>query len=516
MGNSKAKPVNNTHLVLEPEVKKAKCVICFEETKDGLKCKFNHLVCQECVTPLINSVVSDVGRLKDQCYDIRCPWIENGTQCRSESFNASVLRDYCDSDTLDRYVKVITDICRQNDHMTSSKIEPCKSVMPKLLDALNLRCPNHQCRTVMDPSPDGCCAVRCAACATYTCFLCFQACPDSTACHQHVRDCAYSPKPNELFISEIDRIPALKRIRVLALREVLAKEFIPTGWQSVNTSSAAKIDAQAVQLGAQLQKYASVTQSLLSIQQELYDVNLTPQVVLELDPRPVRRTNALHVDQNEEQQVQEQVQEPWRWRRRGLAALDRHPVGHAQHRQRPPTWRALALGVLTFFVVFAAFMYGFYILASVSNRSLVRGRHSDQYQHQQHQQHKPYNVENTETVPLTPYAVWYKDKHTDFTAHQSTQQKDTIDPNHMYSADYGTTHAQCPIQTPSTDRALQLATGLSCDGSEDSENTACEHLWQEPSAMVVFGEGLVQLTVMVCVLSMAVLFGCLVLDVVSK
>jgi len=110
------------------------------------------------------------------------------------------------------------------------------------------------------------------------------------------------------------------------------------------------------------------------------------------------------------------------------------------------------------------------------------------------------------------YITWHNQKHA----------VDTTPLDCPYSAVYS--YAQCDSPALLADRALQLATGLSCT-LEDSESTQsahsahsapCEHLWTEPSAMVVFGEGLVQLTVMVCVLSMAVLFGCLVLDIVSK
>ncbi len=525
MGNAKAKPVINTHLVLETEAEKVKCVICFEETKDGLKCKFNHLICQECVTPLINSVITDVGRLKDQSYGIRCPSIENGVQCQSDCFNASVLRKFCDSDTLDRYVKVITDICRQKNDSTSPRPELSESVIPKLLDALNLRCPNKQCRTVMDPSPDGCCAVRCAACATYTCFLCFRACKDSTSCHQHVRDCVYSPKPDELFISESDRKPALKRIRVLALREVLVTEFLPVGTFFVYPPGSAGIDIQALRLGVLLQRYPGVSQYLVSIQQELYDVNLTPEEVLELDPRPVRHTEfAQHhapegqePERGVEEDQQGQEQDPGH-RRRGPAPQPphpplQHPAPAAQRPQQPPTWRAVALGVLTFFVVFAACMYGFYILASVTNRTTLQGRHSPPPQpHQPPQQQQSYIDDQCEPSAPSPYITWYQQK----------RAVGTTSLDCPYSAAYS--YAQCASPALLADRAQQLATGLSCT-LEESDSTpsahsahsaSCEPLWTEPSAMVVFGEGLVQLTVMVCVLSMAVLFGCLVLDIVSK
>eukprot|EP01032_Pedospumella_encystans_P011113 gene11113-12950_t len=360
----------------------------------------------------------------------------------------------------------------------------------------------------MDPSPDGCCAVRCAACATYTCFLCFQACKDSTSCHQHVRDCVYSPKPDELFISEVDRIPALKRIRVLALREVLGTEFLPVGSYLVYPPGSAAIDVQALRLGVLLQRYSGVSQCLASIQQELWDVNLTPQEVLELDPRPTRHTVvAQHLAQEEQEPEQDVVEDQQRGpaAARGAPVHQQHPPAAQRLHQPPPTWRAVALGVLTFFVVFAAFMYGFYILASVTNRTSLQGRHSPPSQPPPQQ----FNDARCEPSSHSPYITWHKHKHAEGTT--------TIDC--PYSMAYS--YAQCDSPVLWADRALQLATGLSCalddsDSTQDIHSAPCEHLWTEPSAMVVFGEGLVQLTVLVCVLSMAVLFGCLVLDIVSK
>eukprot|EP01032_Pedospumella_encystans_P010298 gene10298-12050_t len=360
----------------------------------------------------------------------------------------------------------------------------------------------------MDPSPDGCCAVRCAACATYTCFLCFRACKDSTSCHQHVRDCVYSPKPDELFISEVDRIPALKRIRVLALREVLGTEFLPVGSYLVYPPGSAAIDVQALRLGVLLQRYSGVSQCLGSIQQELWDVNLTPQEVLELDPRPTRHTVVAQQLAQEEQDPQQDVAED----QQRAAAPARGPPLHQQpppavqrQIQQPPTWRAVALGVLTFFVVFAAFMYGFYILASVTNRTSLQGRHLPQSQPPPQQN----NDERCEPSSHSPYIAWHKHKHAEGTT--------AIDCPYNMAYSY----AQCDSPVLWADRALQLATGLSCalddtDSTQSIHSAPCEHLWTEPSAMVVFGEGLVQLTVLVCVLSMAVLFGCLVLDIVSK
>ena len=43
-----------------------------------------------------------------------------------------------------------------------------------VIEALTLKCPN--CQAALDPNPDGCCAMRCAApgCGVYFCWLCFR------------------------------------------------------------------------------------------------------------------------------------------------------------------------------------------------------------------------------------------------------------------------------------------------------------------------------------------------------
>jgi hypothetical protein len=43
-----------------------------------------------------------------------------------------------------------------------------------IIEALTLKCPN--CRTALDPNPDGCCAMQCMApgCGKYFCWLCFR------------------------------------------------------------------------------------------------------------------------------------------------------------------------------------------------------------------------------------------------------------------------------------------------------------------------------------------------------
>lgn len=457
-------------MVVEAEVTKDKCVICFEEEKNGLKCEFNHQICQECVKPYVASIVNDIGRLKDQGYCIRCPVVENRALCKSIPLNASTILEYTNDDTLNRYVRTLSSVCQKNSNTSVSSSSEKSSVVPKLLDSLNLRCPNRQCRVVMDPSPDGCCAVRCASCATYTCFLCFQICRDGSSCHQHVRDCVYSSKPDELFIPETDRMLAHKRVRVLALRTVLAQEFLPAGvnlvtaQDAVNTES---LDVQSMKLGEALGRNNAALRCLDGIQFELRDVHLTPQEVITLDTLPVGKQPPQLASLEEQER-----------RRRGAVGVPAQAarVFGGYNPNLNHTRRAAAFSILTFFVVFAAFLYCINLLASISNRHLDGDRGSAG-ESRAHFDNFPV------LVPCSAPAGAYS--HFD---------------------------QSCNLTALSLSRVATLSAGLPCDAADES----CNPLWEEPSLVVFCGESLVQLTVLLGALGMAVLFGLLVLDVARR
>lgn len=401
--------------------------------------------------------------------------------------DASTILLYSNAHTLDRYVSTLSSLCQSNSETASSEFSDKSSVMPKLLDVLNLRCPNKQCGVVMDPSPDGCCAVRCANCATYTCFLCFQICRDGSACHQHVRDCVYSPTPDELFLSEAARIPAHKRIRVMALRAALAREFLPSAVNLMAAQSTDNPDSHSMKLAEELTQNSAVARCLAGIQTELRDVSLTPQEVLTLCTHPVGKQPPQLAT----------LEEQARRRREALAGHQVNPRDVAVPAQAARvfggynpnlnhTRRAAAFSILTFFVVFAALMYCINLLASISNRHLDGSNESLSGGDRAFFDNFPV------LVPCTAPSVGGSDGGVD-----------------VYDS--------CNLTALSLARAAALSESLPCLPGDPSP--ACSIATgsdEEPSLMVLCGESLVQLTVLLGALGMAVLFGLLVLDVARR
>lgn len=493
MGNSKSKQGVNTDLVVEPVVRKDKCVICFEEGKEGLKCEFNHQLCKECVKPYVTSVISDIGRLKDQGYCIRCPAVENRVQCKSMPLDASTILLFSNAHTLDRYVSTLSSLCQSNNRAALSEFSEKSSVVPKLLDTLNLRCPNKQCGVVMDPSPDGCCAVRCASCATYACFLCFQICRDGSSCHQHVRDCAYSPTPDELFLSEEARIPAHKRIRVMALRAALAREFLPSAVCLMAAQSTSCPDSHSMKLAEELAQSSAVARCLTGMQTELRDVSLTPQGVLTLCTHPVgKQPPQLATLEEQARRRREALQGQANPRDIAVPAQAARVFG-GYNPNLNHTRRAAAFSILTFFVVFAALLYCINLLASISNRHLTGGNDKSGQE-----ESRAFFDNFPVLVPCTAPSV----------GGVGSDDSSGTDSSGMDAYD------SCNLTALSLARAAALSESLPCLPGDPSPQ--CSAAFEEPSLMVFCGESLVQLTVLLGALGMAVLFGLLVLDVARR
>ena len=92
-----------------------------------------------------------------------------------------------------------------------------------IVDSLTLRCPNTYCSVALDPSPDGCCAMRCVTCGKHFCWLCFQIQTDNGNNHNHVRNCGENPKPGNLFPKK-DLVEIVhKQRRIEAVRKCLMK-----------------------------------------------------------------------------------------------------------------------------------------------------------------------------------------------------------------------------------------------------------------------------------------------------
>jgi hypothetical protein len=283
MGNSKVPlPMSkqNNEGVHPPH----KCSICLDQGSNGLHCENGHTICRNCLTPYIETTSQDAGKLKDGLYVIECP----EPDCDSRPYNVAELIQHGGSaHSVNSYVSTLVEICKHKENNSAKETESKRQMVPHLLDALNLKCPNRSCRAVLDPTPDGCSAVRCAACATYACFLCFMACDNSSSCHRHVRECVHSPSPQNLFISELLRQPVHKRIRVIQLRKVLSKALLRDcgPWASGLPHDAAG-NTQSNEQGKLLRTKAKARRYLETIAPNLIDVGITPEDVFSLDVRP--------------------------------------------------------------------------------------------------------------------------------------------------------------------------------------------------------------------------------------
>lgn len=352
MGNTKSTGVNTEDSL----VKERKCIICFDEGTSGLRCDFNHLLCHQCIAPYVNSVVEDVGKLKDQGFAIRCPAVDAGVQCKSAPWSSSALNKVMkDIDTMDRYVDALICVCKQGSTVENKPSAANCDVVPLLLDALNLRCPNAACRVVLDPSPDGCCAIRCGSCAVHACFLCFQICADSTSCHKHVRECPCSPKPDDLFIPEKDRLPALRRVRVMTIRQILAETLLGAGKRgsSIGTTDtgSAEVGLASNQVGEKLAKCARAKKILSTVQKELSDLAITVDDVFHLNVVVAARPKARPAS------VRGPILQPAR-------PLNFGELNAAHDRASRMVFTVL-LAMVLFFVIL---VYVINLLASISNR----------------------------------------------------------------------------------------------------------------------------------------------------
>lgn len=269
------------------------CIICFDEDFVGLQCEHNHMLCRKCIAPYIQSVICNTGKLKDQGYCIRCPAVTAGVQCRASPWRAAELCTLA-SNSVDNYVQTLVYTCERNTSHDGGNAAVTEGVVPLLLDALNLRCPNAACRVVLDPSPDGCCAIRCGSCASYSCALCFSICMDGPACHQHVMSCRASPDPGNIFVSEQAKIPAMRRLRVMALRNALATPILHgTDRTAVFLNMPGSTEDSATtasnEVGKQLSKHTSAKEVLRTIKKELSDLHITADDVFHLNVAVVPR-----------------------------------------------------------------------------------------------------------------------------------------------------------------------------------------------------------------------------------
>jgi len=116
------------------------------------------------------------------------------------------------------YREVLISLLKPPEH------EHGKTDVTKVIEALNLRCPNSDCSWELDPSPDGCAAMQCFRCGTQFCWCCFayQGFNSSADIHKHVLTCPENPKQGDYFPPRdvVEKVVHRKR-KILMIRDVL-------------------------------------------------------------------------------------------------------------------------------------------------------------------------------------------------------------------------------------------------------------------------------------------------------
>jgi hypothetical protein len=111
-------------------------------------------------------------------------------ECKAEAWRSSDVRRVLEGEVLDKYIDVLIASIQRVKQSESGRGAGGvggrpgsngnnEGALPQrtarlVIEALTLKCPN--CQTALDPNPDGCCAMRCAApgCGVYFCWLCFR------------------------------------------------------------------------------------------------------------------------------------------------------------------------------------------------------------------------------------------------------------------------------------------------------------------------------------------------------
>jgi hypothetical protein len=278
-----------------------------------------HVLCGECVCGYVDSLCGDFGKLQAHKFEVVCPV----PQCAATHFTFAQLRPFLSPRVLDKYVSTLVRICNMRQQAESSArthsrhhhqnhvspesspalINTSKSTSSPgssssgaggdqhaheqthmehtrklILDCLCLKCPNTSCRSVLDPTPDGCCAMKCLHCGTFFCWLCFSVHKTSPACHEHVRnDCVHNagPSAGSVFVNNVCVRTAHKRLRIATIHSLLVKYYM------ISTCSHTLTSIEDVDYSAHtLRAHSGVMSVLESVRADLADMDITADDVL--------------------------------------------------------------------------------------------------------------------------------------------------------------------------------------------------------------------------------------------
>ncbi len=193
------------------------CVICCESKPFGIHCAECHFTCRNCLSLYVKSCCDEAGTLLDNELEIKCPEFD----CEGSTWDAKSLKNHITASAYHSLVTALTTLKEQSNLLASvgavKVAEP--SLSKSIVNCLNIACP--KCDTVLDQTPDGCCAIRCHRCAAYFCWLCFAVCADNLDCHNHVTSCSLNSARREPFVPQPLVAAAHKRHKIGKIRQAL-------------------------------------------------------------------------------------------------------------------------------------------------------------------------------------------------------------------------------------------------------------------------------------------------------
>ena len=157
------------------------CVVCFDAVPAAAaRCSDGeHALCDDCFTAHVEAL-TDVrlaagrGRVPCPCND----W--HGGSFGTEAI-ADVYTRKGQPRALERYLERALPKAPVPAQLTGE----IEALGARLAELLSIRCP--RCDVVVDPTPDGCRAMRCGHCGSYFCWVCFQLEVTNTRLHHHVQ-----------------------------------------------------------------------------------------------------------------------------------------------------------------------------------------------------------------------------------------------------------------------------------------------------------------------------------------
>jgi len=231
---------------------KKRCELCWDDKADGTMCENNHFICRDdCFAEYVHSLCAEPYRLRLLKGQICCP-VQN---CGAAHFGHEVVRAGLlgHEVIIEEYARACDDLIEANGDEFLRDVDPANEsdemrVVNLLCDSMNFRCPYKRCRAYLDPSPDGCCSIKCLACGGNFCWLCLKPSGSSSEqSHAHVLSCPESPAPDNLFISQLELKSVHRKRRLEQIRLALLSSE-GNAWRTSKTVVAAisKLDATVV------------------------------------------------------------------------------------------------------------------------------------------------------------------------------------------------------------------------------------------------------------------------------